>query len=576
MIFASASCQVGEGDAPAGQLSVEDLIQRKDPSGDDWATEKMHDHAKHQLKALGSVLADAKRLTAADLSRFFTDDCQVSNLRPIQAATRHHFGKLEIWTTQLGQAGTADRRDLQRAFADLMLPYGSIGGQRFAFKALRISAGEDGLRFETAMFYQCFGPAAEGLVEQHALWDIRWRVGDDSEHPLIERLMVGQFSESRAPGEYFTDRSAAVLSAVPAWREQLQYGADFWHQRVDTLGGVTFLGHQGIAVGDVNGDGLDDVYVAQSTGMPNLLLLHNADGTVVNVAAQAGVDFLDDTKGVLLVDVDNDGDQDLCCALGPTILILANDGSARFSPLAALHAPDESDFYSLSAADYDADGDLDLYATRYVTGRYGVSVPIPWHDANNGPSNHLYRNDGRGRFTDVTREVGLDANNRRFSLAASWVDYDDDGDPDLYVANDFGRNNLYRNDQGRFSDVAASSGTEDQAAGMGVSWADYDLDGLVDLHVGNMFSSAGNRIAYQRRFQAGKPEKLLKEFQRHAGGNSLYRNTGDGTFVDVSGLAGIRMGRWSWGARFVDINLDGYADIVSPNGFITNAREDDL
>ncbi len=101
MIFASVGCQVGEGDAPGGQLSVEDLIQRKDPSGDDWATEKTHDHAKHQLKALGSVLADAKRLTAADLSRFFTDDCQVSSLRPLQAATRHHFGKLEIWTTQL-------------------------------------------------------------------------------------------------------------------------------------------------------------------------------------------------------------------------------------------------------------------------------------------------------------------------------------------------------------------------------------------------------------------------------------------------------------------------------------------
>ena len=565
------------GDSP-GEFSVEELVQRKDPGADDWTTEKLHNHAKHQLKALGEVLADAHNRAELDPLLFFTADSAVGDLRPTGWSERRTFGKLQVRTAKPPMPLAVERRDVRQALADLMKPYGALSGQRFAFKALRIEGHDDGRRFNTTMFFQCYGPAPGGVVEQHGVWDIGWRIGADPEHPLTERIVVRKFSEAHAPGEFFSDRSAAVLGGVRAWHEQLQYGADYWHNRVDTLGGVTFLGHQGIAVGDVNGDGLDDVYVAQSNGMPNLLLVHHRNGTVRDVANEAGVDFLDDTKGVLIVDIDNDGDQDLCIAMGPVILVLANDGAGApgFAPLAALHAPDESAFYSLTAVDFDADGDLDIYATRYVVGRYGVSIPLPWHDANNGPSNHMYRNEGGGRFADVTREIGLDANNRRFSLAASWADYDDDGDPDLYVANDFGRNNLYRNDGGTFTDVAAASGTEDQAAGMGVSWADYDLDGRLDLHVGNMFSSAGNRIAYQRRFKADQSEAVQESFRRHAWGNSLYRGAGDGTFEDASGVAGIRMGRWSWGARFVDITLDGYADIVSPNGFITNTQKDDL
>jgi hypothetical protein len=241
-----------------------------------------------------------------------------------------------------------------------------------------------------------------------------------------------------------------------------------------------------------------------------------------------------------------------------------------------MRAPTPAPFYSLSVADYDLDGDLDIYGVRYVHVRYGVSVPLPFHDAENGPSNHLLRNDGDAGFKDVTHEVGLDVNNSRFSLIGAWADYDLDGDPDLYVANDFGRNNLYRNDPGGFVDVAAEAGVEDQAAGMGVSWSDYDLDGDLDLHVTNMFSAAGNRVAYQPRFQRTATDHDREQIRRFARGNTLFANRGDGTFRDVSDAAGIRMGRWGWGARFVDLNNDGYDDIVVPNGFLTGAREDDL
>ena len=151
-----------------------------------------------------------------------------------------------------------------------------------------------------------------------------------------------------------------------------------------------------------------------------------------------------------------------------------------------------------------------------------------------------------------------------------------DGDLDLYVANDYGRNCLYRNDGGHFSDVAATAGVEDIAAGMSVSWCDYNGDGRPDLYVGNMFSSAGERIAYQRRFQPGADDEVRRQFQRHARGNTLFENTGEGTFRDVSLDRDVTMGRWAWGSPFVDINNDGRPDLLVANGYITGEDTRDL
>ena len=98
----------------------------------------------------------------------------------------------------------------------------------------------------------------------------------------------------------------------------------------------------------------------------------------------------------------------------------------------------------------------------------------------------------------------------------------------------------------------------------------------MDIYVSNMFSSAGGRVAYQKRFLAGVPEQTRREFQRHARGNTLFRNDGDGTFTDISVEAGVTMGRWAWGSLFCDLNNDGRDDIVVPNGYITNKSTKDL
>ncbi|MCH8044509.1 MAG: VCBS repeat-containing protein [Planctomycetes bacterium] len=358
-----------------------------------------------------------------------------------------------------------------------------------------------------------------------------------------------------------------------------------WLGRVERIHLMLYFQRHGLAVADVNGDGLDDLYVCQPGGLPNRLFLQRPDGTASEASASARVDWLDHTASALLVDLDNDGDQDLVLATAEGVQVLANDGRARFDPVLTLATAD-SDLHSLCAADYDGDGDLDLYVTcDYARARARPGEkrqPFSYHDANDGGANLLFRNDhdparpGVWKFTDVTKSSGLDENNRRHSLAASWADYDGDGDLDLYVANDYGQNCLYRNTDGRFVDVAAEAGVVDQGSGMSVSWADFNHDGRLDLYVGNMFSSAGSRITRQAKFRADQSGDVRSIYQRFTKGNSLFSNTGDGKFDEVGATAGVEMGRWAWSSIFADINNDGWQDLIVANGFVTTDDPGDL
>jgi hypothetical protein len=313
--------------------------------------------------------------------------------------------------------------------------------------------------------------------------------------------------------------------------------------------------------------------------LPNRLFLQNADGTLRDVSEESGTAWLDYCASALFIDLDNDGDRDLAVSQDFRLLLMENDGTGKFE--LAFGTSTQAQSFSMAAADYDVDGDVDLYVCGYNPSAANIrsgamGEPLPFHDANNGGRNTLWRNNGNWRFTDVTAETGLDQNNTRFSFAASWEDFDNDGDLDLYVANDYGRNNLYRNDGGRFNDVAADLGVEDQSAGMSVTWADCNRDGWMDLYVSNMFSGAGNRITYQRQFKEGFDDDTRQQFQRMARGNSLFLGHPDGRFRDVSEPAGVAMGRWAWGSRFADVNNDGWEDILVTNGFITAADVDDL
>ena len=240
--------------------------------------------------------------------------------------------------------------------------------------------------------------------------------------------------------------------------------------------------------------------------------------------------------------------------------------------------------YSLCAADVDGDGDLDLYDTRYFRGGgYGAQAPTPYDDAVNGAQNVFWRNllvnDGPPRprsFRDDTTAVGLDADNDRFSLSGVFDDLDGDGDLDLYVTNDFGRNTLYLWEAGRFTQGAEKLGLTDKAAGMGVSVADVDLDGRRDLVISNMHSPAGMRVTASDKFQRGRSPEDRADFMRHARGNTLYRGLEGGGYADVSVSSTAAPGGWAWGSRFVDWDRDGLVDIVVPNGFLSGRHGPDL
>ena len=223
---------------------------------------------------------------------------------------------------------------------------------------------------------------------------------------------------------------------------------------------------------------------------------------------------------------------------------------------------------SIAMADYDRDGFLDVYLCNYSyfigTSEDKGGSPNPYHDARNGPPSVLLRNDHGKRFVDVTAEAGLDQNNNRFSFAAAWADYDDDGWPDLLVANDFGRKNLYHNEGLRsgkvtFRDVTARAGVEDHGAGMSAAWVDYDDDGRLDIYTGNMWSANGRRITSEPGFMPDAPAEIKSLYQRHARGNSLFRNRGDGSFEDVTLEARAEMGRWAWCSDTLDFDRDGCA-----------------
>ena len=190
-------------------------------------------------------------------------------------------------------------------------------------------------------------------------------------------------------------------------------------------------------------------------------------------------------------------------------ILFRNDGTGHFTrdPDAFRFArPLQGAAMGLAIGDYDRDGFLDLYlcvySYTYGAGDKKAGTPTPYHDAINGPPNIFFRNDGHGRFVDVTDEVGLNAGNDRFSFSAAWGDYDGDGWPDLVVTNDFGRKNLYHNlglrdGKVRFEDVSAKAGIEDYAAGMSVFWFDFDGDGRQDIYGGQMWSDNGLRLTAQ-------------------------------------------------------------------------------
>ena len=500
-----------------------------------------------------ALLAQAQltKLAAGDVREVLAKGFQSSDLEaPISP---------KKGAVQQGNGGALKQRTVQE-FAEQLRELGKL--------KIKII---DNRKFTTQLHVE-----ADRTVPQRAEYSATWQCTWNAETPpRLTKVAVEHFKtiSSTETKPWMADQTTSVIGHNPRFAPQVLRGMEFWTQRITRIGDLAMTGHHGIAVGDVNGDGLEDLYVCDGGSLPNQLYLQQPDGTANEVAADWGVAWLEDSRGALLIDLDNDGDQDLVVATIAMIAFAENNGAGKFELRGGF--PGAPYPFSLSAADFDSDGDLDLYTCLYSAGDavgagrrgFEANSPAPFDDAKNGGRNILLANLGQFRFTDVTRQVGLDQDNTRWSFAAAWEDIDRDGDPDLYVANDFGRNCLYRNDKGRFTNIAKEAGVEDIGAGMSVSWGDPNRDGSADLLVGNMFSSAGRRVASQQGFD--------KNLTRMARGNSLFTATGK-TFQDQSISAGLTNGGWAWSSALADLDNDGWQDIIVANGYLTNTRDNDL
>jgi Tfp pilus assembly protein PilF len=403
-----------------------------------------------------------------------------------------------------------------------------------------------------------------------------WKVRLDK-GAIVSLEPIEQWTAASAT-PFFRDVTETVFRNTNTLRDQLSKGIPFWRSRLDPATGIDLYGSNGIAVGDIDNDGMDEVYICQPGGIPNRLLKFHADHTLIDISEQWNAHMLDDTSAALFLDLRNTGRQDLVVLRSGGPVLLLNEGQTFRICTDAFDfktAP-QGGFTGMAAADYDRDGKLDLYLCCYVyfQSEAQYTYAAPYHDAQNGPPNFLFRNklntDGSGSFIDVTAETGLNENNDRFSFAPAWCDFNDDGWPDLYVANDFGRKNLYVNRSGHFRDEAAKLGVEDIGPGMSASWFDADHDQRPDVYIANMWTAAGQRVIHDPHFVPAQTAEIRGAYFGHTMGNSLLEQNADGTFSDASMKRHVAFGRWAWAAGGHDFDNDGAPEIFITCGMLTN------
>ena len=333
----------------------------------------------------------------------------------------------------------------------------------------------------------------------------------------------------------------------------------------------------GVAIGDINNDGLQDVYFT-SNRSSNKLYLNKGNLQFEDITVSSGTSTTGWSTGVTMADVNNDGWLDIyvCKSYHDNPAerrnqLFVNNKNGTFSDYTMpLKIADEN--YSIGASffDYDKDGDLDLFVANHPRYRL-IDLAIHynyWKNPIPEFSSRLYRNDRNG-FTEVTKEAGILSYG--FSLGVTTTDYDVDGYPDIFVTIDHDEPDLvfHNNGNGTFSQALDETLQQTSRSSMGIDAGDLNHDKYPDIVVAEMLSEDHYREKVNMSMQSVDRFNYLvdtlkyKYYQMH---NFLYLNNGNKTFSDVSQLAGVHKSDWSWASLFMDYNNDGWQDLFFANG----------
>jgi enediyne biosynthesis protein E4 len=341
----------------------------------------------------------------------------------------------------------------------------------------------------------------------------------------------------------------------------------------------------GVGVGDINNDGLLDIYFAGNMATSKLYL-NKGNLKFEDITEKANVRTTKWANGVAMVDINQDGFKDIYISVGGNRntpeadranLLFINNGDETFTESAVKYGLADRGYGIQSVFfDYDGDGDLDMYLLRnaFVSYSRNTSKPKLVH-GEAASTDRLYRNNGDMTFTDVSREAGILIEG--FGLGVEVCDINEDGWPDIYVSNDFITNDLLyiNNHDGTFSNKAGQYLKHQTYNGMGCDVSDYNNDGNMDIVVLDMLPEDNKRWKLTSRgntydeFQNGI--KLGYEYQYIR--NTLQLNNGNGTFSEIGQIAGIEATEWSWSPLFADYDNDGLKDLFITNGYkqdITN------
>jgi len=350
-----------------------------------------------------------------------------------------------------------------------------------------------------------------------------------------------------------------------------------------------FYNGGGVSVGDINNDGLIDIYFSSNQG-PNKLFLNKGKMVFEDISKKSGLESLSSWKtGVSMVDINGDGLLDIyVCRLGNFKGISGknelyiNNGDLTFSEKAAEYGLDFQGFSThASFFDYDRDGDLDMYLLNHAVHTEKSFGRASLRYLDDGlAGDRLYKNNsekGEERFTDITNEAKIYSSQLGYGLGAGISDLNNDGWPDLYVSNDFNENDyLYLNKaDGTFQDQTSLALNYSSRFSMGSDFADMNNDGWVDFITLDMLAK---EETIQKLSAGEETEEILQQklnygFERQFSRNCFQLNNGDGTFSEIAQLSGISATDWSWGVLLADYDNDGWKDIFISNGIVRRPND---